>query len=148
MREVDAFFAWVDEARAITTGRNLATKALGYAHNQEAELRRVFLDGRLPLDNNRSERALRKIVVGRKNWLFYGSDLHADAAAALFSLIASCRMHRVEPERYLEEVIRVLPYWPRDRYLELSPKHWNATRARLDPAELNVPAGDITVPLM
>ncbi|MBL0195733.1 MAG: transposase [Myxococcales bacterium] len=81
---VDEFFAWVRTTARATLGRTLATKALGYAENQEQELRRVFLDGRLPLDNTRSERALRTIVVGRKNWLFYGSDLHAHAAAALF----------------------------------------------------------------
>ena len=52
-------------------------------------MRRVLADGDLPLDNTRAERALRKIVVGRKNWMFYGSDTHAEAAAAIFSLIAS-----------------------------------------------------------
>jgi transposase len=60
-----AFFEWVKTARAKAEGRNLATKALGYAVNQEAELMRVLKDAKLPLDNTRSERALRKIVVGR-----------------------------------------------------------------------------------
>ncbi len=78
--------------------------------------------------------------------MFYGSDTHAEAAAALFSLIASCRLHRIEPERYLDEIIHVLPYWPRDRYLELSPKAWTATRARLSADELKKPVGHITVP--
>jgi hypothetical protein len=88
---IDSFFDWVKEARAKAQGRNLATKALGYALNQEQELRRVLDDGRLPLDNTRSERSLRKIVVGRKNWMFYGSDTHAESAAAIFTIIASCR---------------------------------------------------------
>ena len=60
-------------------GRNLATRAIGYALNQEAELRRVLDDGKLPLDNTRAERSLRKIVVGRKNWMFYGSDAQPKA---------------------------------------------------------------------
>jgi hypothetical protein len=60
----DDFFRWARAARDTTPGRNLATKALGYALNQEAELRRVLADGDLPLDNTRAERALRKIVVG------------------------------------------------------------------------------------
>ena len=143
---VDAFFQWVSEAKRTTPGRNLATRALTYATNQEKELRRVFLDGRLPLDNSRSERALRKVVVGRKNWLFYGSDSHAEAAAALFSLIASCRLHKLDPELYLDEILRVLPYWPREQYLELAPNHWRETRARLSPKELEAPIGVITVP--
>jgi len=143
---VDAFFEWVQGAARATQGRNLATKALGYAINQEQELRRVFLDGRIPLDNTRSERALRKIVVGRKNWMFYGSDLHADAAAAIFSIIATCRLHGLDPWKYLDEVLRVLPYWPKERHLELAPKFWAATRARLDAVELMAPVGVVTVP--
>jgi transposase len=142
----DEFFAAVRAARETTVGSNLATKALGYALNQEAELRRVLTDAAIPLDNTRAERALRKIVVGRKNWMFYGSDTHAEAAAAIFSLIASCRLHRLDPFAYLEEILRVLPSWPRERYLELAPAHWTATRARLDPDELDLPLGSFTVP--
>ena len=144
---VDEFFAWVASMESMTPGRTLAARALGYAKNQEQELRRVLLDGRLPLDNTRSERALRKVVVGRKNWMFYGSDVHAEAAAAVFSIVASCRLHGLDPELYLDEVMRVLPYWPRERYIELAPKRWRATRATLDPAELERPIGVISVPV-
>jgi transposase len=140
------FFQWVKDARANTLGRNLATKALGYAVNQEQELLRVLDDGRLPLDNTRSERALRKVVVGRKNWMFYGSDTHAESAAAILSVIASCRLHRIDPQQYLDEVLRVLPYWPQDRYLELAPLHWNETRAKLAPDELDAPLCSFTIP--
>lgn len=143
---VDSFFEWVRSARASEKGRNLATKAIGYALNQERELRRVLNDGRLPLDNTRSERSLRKIVVGRKNWMFYGSDTHAESAAAIFTLIASCRLHRIDPEQYLDEILRVLPHWPKDRYLQLAPKYWNATRDKLDPVELDTPLCAFTVP--
>ena len=134
---IDDFFEWVQRSQRNTEGRTFATRALGYAANQERELRRVLLDGRLPLDNTRSERALRKIVVGNKNWMFYGSDLHAQAAAAIFSIIASCRLHRLEPWKYLDEILRLLPHWPSDRYIELAPKYWRATRARLDPNQLD-----------
>jgi transposase len=127
-------------------GRNLATKALGYAFNQEHELRRVLVDGRLPLDNTRAERSLRKVVVGRKNWMFYGSDTHAEGAAAIFSLVASCRLHGIDPQEYLDEVMRVLPYWPKERYLELAPKFWTSTRAKLDPIEFEAWLCPFTVP--
>jgi transposase len=143
---IDEFFAWVHATKPLTPGRNLATKALGYAFNQEAELRRVLENGELPLDNTRAERALRKIVVGRKAWMFYGSDTHAEAAAALFSVIVSCRLHTLDPFQYLEEILRVLPYWPRDRYLELSPKYWRATRGRLRAEELAMPISAFEVP--
>jgi transposase len=143
---MDEFFTWVASARALTPGRNLATKALGYALNQEAELRRVLNDGDIPLDNTRAERALRAIVVGRKAWLFYGTDTHAEAAAAIFSIIASCRLHAIDPFTYFDEVLRVLPYWPNDRYLELAPQHWLATRTRLDPSELDRALSVIAVP--
>jgi transposase len=140
------FFDWVRRARQSTAGRNLATKALGYAVNQEVELMRVLDDVKLPLDNTRSERALRKIVVGRKGWMFYGSDTHAEAAAAIFSVIASCRLHRLDPFSYLDEILRILPHWPRERYLELAPKHWQATRGRLRPEELAGPLSAFEIP--
>jgi len=143
---MDEFFTWAAAARDITPGRNLATKALGYALNQETELRRVLQSGDIPLDNTRAERALRTIVVGRKAWMFYGTDTHAEAAAATFSVIATCRLHALDPFAYLDEVLRVLPYWPHDRYLELAPQHWLATRERLDPKELELPLSRVVVP--
>jgi len=143
---VDAFFTWVKAEHARPRERGLVAKALGYAINQEQPLRRFLEDGRLRLENNASERALRPIATGRKAWLFFGSDDHAGAAANVFSLVTSCKLHGLDPERYLDEVMRVMPYWPRDRYLELSPRDWAATRARLDPIEMERPLGHITVP--
>lgn len=143
---VDSFFEWAKATSAVTTERGLDASALGYAVRQMSPLRRFLEDGRLRLENNASERALRPIAIGRKAWLFCGSDDHASAAANLFSLIASCKLHALDPEAYLAEVIRVMPYWPRERYLELAPKYWARTRARLDPTELARPLGHISVP--
>ena len=78
--------------------------------------------------------------------MFIGSDDHAQAAAALFTLIATCKLHELEPEAYLRDVIRVLGAWPADRYLELCPHAFAATRARLDPAELDLEIGPLTIP--
>lgn len=144
---VDSFFDWArPRFDAVGDARGLVRDALGYAVRQEAPLRRFLEDGRLVLTNNGAERALRTIAVGRKNWLFVGSDDHGEAAAGIFSLLASCRLHGIEPETYLAELIHLLPQWPKDRMLELSPKHWRATRARLDDAELDREIGWITVP--
>jgi len=74
------------------------------ALNQEAELRRVLDDGRPPLDKARSERSLWKIIVGRKNWIFYCSGARAERAAAISTIIASCRLHSIEPQKYPDEV--------------------------------------------
>jgi transposase len=144
---VDEFFAWVGGQYARVKGtRGLVATAFGYAVRQEAALRRFLDDGRLPMTNNHSERALRGIAAGRKAWLFFGSDDHASAAANLMSLIASCELHQLDPEVYLCDIIHVLPYWPRDRYLELAPKYWAATRARIPAPELETDFGDVTVP--
>ena len=94
----------------------------------------------------RMDSPILKLVVGRKAWMFYGTDTHAEAAAAIFSIIASCRLHGIDPFVYFDEVLRVLPYWPHDRYLELAPQHWLASRAQIDPSELVPPLSHITVP--
>jgi hypothetical protein len=144
---VDAYFVWAKAESAKITSRGLVATALGYSLRQEAALRRFLEDGRLRLDNNPSENALRgTVAVGRKAWLFYGSDDHATAAGNILSLVASCKLHGLDTERYFEEVIRILPYWPRDRYLELAPKYWRQTRARIPEPEWDLPIGPVTVP--
>jgi transposase len=144
---LDAFFAWAEvEYAKVKDTRGLLRSALGYAVRQQGALQRFLDDGRLRLDNNISERELRRIAVGRKAWLFVGSDDHAQATANLFSLIASCKLHGLDPEAYLRDLFRVLVHWPKDRYLELTPRYWTATRARLDPRELELPFGRLAVP--
>ncbi len=143
---VDAFFAWAAEQKTKLEGRGLLATALGYSLRHEAALRRFLDDGRLRMDNNPAERALRPIAVGRKAWMFYGSDDHASAAGNVLSLVASCKLHDLDPEPYFCEIIKTLPYWPRDRYLELAPKYWRNTRARLNPRELERELGPITLP--
>ena len=144
---LDDFFAWAEGVFERVRGvRGPVATAFGYAMRQRDALRRFLDDGRLRMENNASERALRPIAVGRNAWLFFGSGDHAQAAANIFSLIASSVLHGLDAESYLADIIRVLPYWPRDRYLELAPKYWARTRARLDEAELKLPIGHVTVP--
>jgi transposase len=144
---LDDFFAWAggvfERVREI---RGPLASAFGYVIRQRDALRRFLDDGRLRLENNASERELRSIATGRRSWLFMGSDDHAQAAANIFSLVASCRLHDLDVETYLADIIRVMPYWPRNRYLELAPKYWSATRRRLDETELKLPIGHVTVP--
>jgi transposase len=144
---VEAFFAWAEATyQTVKDERGLLRTALGYSVRQKDALMRVFDDGRLVLDNNRSERQLRRIATGRKAWLFVGSDDHAEAAGHVLSLIASARLHALDPESYLCDFFRVLPHWPKDRYLELAPKYWTRTRARLVTEQLAREAGPLTIP--
>lgn len=145
---LEAFFAWAEvEFEKVREQRGSLRSALGYAVRQKDALLRVLEDGRLVLDNNRSERELRgSIAIGRKAWLFVGSDDHAESAGHLFSLIASCKLHGLDAETYLRDLFRILAHWPRERYLELAPKYWARTRARLDPTELACEIGALTVP--
>ena len=143
---IQSFFEWVDRHHDANGPRSVLKSAFVYARNQQRELERVLLDGRLALDNNRSERALRTIVVGRKNWLFYGGKEHAEAAAAIFSILASCRLHSIEPQQYLDEVMRLLPTWPKQRHIELAPLHWKQTRSRLNADQLASPVAQVDIP--
>ena len=144
---VEAFFTWVAvEYEKVRLVRGPLRSAFGYLSRQKDALMRFLDDGRLRLDNNHSESELRKIATGRKAWLFVGSNEHGTSAGHLFSLIASARLHRLDPEAYLRDLFRVLGQWPRDRYLELAPKYWAATRARLDPVELADDVGPLTIP--
>jgi transposase/outer membrane murein-binding lipoprotein Lpp len=144
---LDAFFPWAQaEYDKVKGVRGLLRSGLGYLLRQKDALMRFLEDGRLRMDNNHSEGEIKRIALGRKAWLFVGSDDHAASAGHLFSLIASARLHRLDPELYLRDLFRVLGHWPKDRYLELAPKYWAATRARLDPDQLFAEVGPLTVP--
>ena len=128
---VDVLFAWVDEQWPKALDASLARKGLVYLRNQREALREFLRNGEIPIDNNACERALRRVVKGRRNWLSHGSADHAERACAISSLIASCELHGIDPEFYLQEVLTVAPSWPVSRTLELAPKHWIDTRQRL-----------------
>lgn len=144
---LEALFAWAQaEYDKVKGERGMLRSALGYLVRQRDALMRFLDDGRLRPDNNASERELRRVAVGRKAWLFVGSDDHAEAAGHLMSLMASAKLHGLHPEAYLRDLIRVLAHWPKDRYLELAPRHWKATRARLDITEIDAEVGPLSVP--
>jgi transposase len=127
---VQAFFAWCQaRAPSLLEGTPLHT-AVRYAMNHEPAFRRFLEDGRLPLHNNDSERQLRRQAVGRKNWLFVGSDHGAEANATFTSLLASCQLHGLEPWAYLRDLLCLLPGWKRPRVLELAPAYFAETAAR------------------
>lgn len=121
-------FAWArSELRVRTDGDPMKT-AVGYLVRQRRVLTRFLDDGALRLDTNPAELELRREVVGRKNWLFVGSDGAAEWNTTVVSLIASCQMHGVEPWAYLRDILTLLPVWSQTRTLELAPQNWVKTR--------------------
>jgi transposase len=144
---VRELFAWRDELLTTANlGRSLLAKALRYLRNQADRLTYFLRDGRIPIHNNNTELQARHFAVGRKNWLFYGSEDGADAGSTWLSLVLSARMHDLPPEQYLRDLFRVLPAWPSHRLLELAPLRWKDTRRRLNPLELTQELGPITIP--
>jgi hypothetical protein len=85
-------------------------------------------------------RTLGVLVVGQGAWLFVGSDETAPWTRTFSSLVGSCSLNGLDPEAYMRDLLRVLPHWPARRLLELCPRDWPATRARLDADELALPS--------
>jgi hypothetical protein len=127
---VAAFFDWCNGERPHVLSESPIDKALQYAQNQRAALEAFLGTPRAPIHNNLSERELRREAVGRKNWLFIGSDDGGETNATFVSLLASCRHLGIEPLGYLRDLFCLLPSWNQQRVLELSPLHWKATIAR------------------
>ncbi len=98
-------------------------KAVSYAQNQWQALRRYTEDGRLSIDNNVSERALRHQAIGRKNWLFLGSAQAGPRAAVLSTILAGAKRHRIEPWAYLREILLRL-HAEDPRLDEMLPDRW------------------------
>lgn len=124
---VDAFFTWCEGEKGLVLDETDASRAVNYALNQRKGLERFLEDGRIPIHNNLSERELRREAVGRKNWLFVGSDDGGEVNATFVSLLASCRLHGIEPYGYLRDLFCLLPGWPKKRVLELAPVNWQKT---------------------
>ena len=124
--------AWIAQNRAAADPRGPLAAAIGYYENQREALRQFLTDGRLSLSNNGSEAALRNLALGRHNYLRFENELGLKWYTTFRSLIASCTLHGLNPQRYLEDLLRLAPHWPITRVIELSPKYWAATVARLD----------------
>ena len=109
-----SLFERLDDWRTDALPKSPLGQAVQYALNLRTALNRYVDDGRLPIDNNASERDLRGIALGRRNWLFCGSARGGQTAATITSLIATCQRHRVEPFTWLRDTLAVLPQLARD----------------------------------
>jgi hypothetical protein len=98
--------------------------AYDYALRRWTVLLNYLEDGRYPIDNNPCENSLRPVALGRKNWLFIGTEDSGDRTAVIMSLIASCKANAHNPHAYLSDVLTRLPTHPYNRLDELLPHHW------------------------
>jgi hypothetical protein len=126
------FDDWIALNRGRVDPRSPLEAAIGYYDNQREALHHFLTDGRIRLDNNLSEQALRNLVVGEANWIFFANETGIRWYTTFRSLIASCALHRLNPETYLEQLLRVVPHWPKSRALELAPKYWLETVNELE----------------
>lgn len=100
---------WLDTEGEVVLPRSPMAAAIGYAKNQWTALNTYVTQGFLNIDNNAAERALKRVAIGRKNWLFAGHDAAAENHARLWSLIASAERHHIDPQCYLTSVLAKLP---------------------------------------
>jgi transposase len=131
---LDAFKQWLDAEALVVLPKAPIADAIGYVRNQWGALTRFVEDARLKLDNNIAERQLRRVAVGRKNWLFAGSENGAERGCVLYSLLATCKLHGVNPFEYLRDVIMRVGSHPARDVLELNPKAWKQKLKDLDAA--------------
>lgn len=99
-------------------------KAIGYMQSREKNFRVYLTNSYARMDNNTAERGVRKLVIGRKNWLFVGSPRSGKAMANLLSLVQSCRAMKIDPQAYLEDIFKKLPSYPHKSLRELLPDQW------------------------
>jgi hypothetical protein len=112
---------WLDTTLHRVPGRSALAAAIRYSRSRWEQLCRYRDDGRLEIDNSAAERALRGVALGRKNWLFVGSDAGGQRAAAIYSLIETCKINGIDPEAYLRHVIGRIADHPVNRVDELLP---------------------------
>ena len=122
---LDEIFAQVARLHAVMLPSEPLAVAVNYVLNQRQALCRFLDDGRLEVDNNTAENAVRPLALGRKNWLFAGSPRGGQATALFLGLMQSCKACNVNPWEYLNDVLRRIMSHPAGRLRELLPDQWH-----------------------
>jgi transposase len=119
--QLDALKVWLDGVQRTALPKTPIGEALTYAANQWVALNVYLRDGSLSIDNNAAERAVKPFAIGRKNWLFFGSDRGGDTLAILASFTATCELFKVNPWTWLRDTLTTLPTTPADQLVTLLP---------------------------
>ena len=125
---LDSMHAWFKQSLTKLSKKSDVTVAIHYALGRWTQLLRYVHDGRLEIDNNAAERAVRDVALGRKNYLFAGSDAGGERAAAMYSLLGSAKLNGLDPEAYLSHVLTHIADHPITRIAELLPWKVDLTR--------------------
>ena len=115
---------WLRENRARLSAKAPTAVAIDYLLKRWTAFTRFLDDGRICLSNNAAERSIRPIAVGRRNWTFAGSDAGGHRTAALYTLIETAKLNRIDPQAWLADVLRRLPDHPARRIDDLLPWNW------------------------
>ena len=134
-----AFAAWLEDQAPRVLPKSPIGQAIAYARRQWSALQRFTEHGFLNIDNNASERALRAVALGRKNWLFAGSDKGGKTAAVLYTITQTCRRHGIDPFVYLQDVLTRLPLSTSDDLPSFLPNRWAAQRASAEETARSIP---------
>lgn len=126
---LDDLKAWLEQTLKTLSQKSATAKAIRYSLSRWEALARYCDDGRIEIDNNAAERSLRCVALGRKNFLFAGSDAGGERAAALYSLLGSAKLNGLDPEEFLREALTRIADHPINRIDELLPWNLNAARA-------------------
>jgi transposase len=121
--ELKSLYEWLHKTATTLSKKSELAKAIRYALSNWVALTRYCEDGRLEIDNNAAERALRAVALGRKNWLFAGSDDGGERAAAIYTLLGTAKLNDLNPESYLRYVLERIADHPINKIEELLP--WN-----------------------
>ena len=121
---IEGIFTRLEELKPVTLPSEPLSKAIDYALNQKKALTRYLENGRLKPDNNTAENAIRPLALGRKNWLFAGSERGGRTAALFYSLVQSCKACDVNPWQYFDDMLRRIMSHPINRLRKLLPDQW------------------------
>ena len=124
---LDAMKPWLEQTLGTLSHRSEAAKAIRYALARWEALGRYCDDGRIEIDNNAAERALRCVAIGRRNFMFAGSDAGGERAAAMYSLLGTAKLNGQNPEAFMREVLTRIADHPISRIHELLPWNLQAT---------------------
>jgi hypothetical protein len=121
---LDELKVFLDTALNRISGKGTLAKAIRYALSRWTALTRYVTDGRLEMTNNTAERSMKPPVIGRKNYLFCGSDAGGQRAACIYTIVETCKMNGIEPHAYLTDILGRIADHPIQRIAELLPWRW------------------------